>query len=102
MPQVRPVTASTMNYAGPIMGSVCILSWIWYKLHWVRLSGERQRHKLLVELIYLFLSQHHNYVGPGSVSEVSGTKSETESFGRIDKEKFNRGLPETNVLDVES
>ena len=35
MPQVRPVTAQTMNYAGPIMGFVCGISWIWYKLYWV-------------------------------------------------------------------
>ncbi|KIJ23281.1 hypothetical protein M422DRAFT_74895 [Sphaerobolus stellatus SS14] len=36
MPQVFPVNASTMNYAGPIMGGVCGLSWLWYKLYWYR------------------------------------------------------------------
>ncbi|KDQ58795.1 hypothetical protein JAAARDRAFT_193315 [Jaapia argillacea MUCL 33604] len=36
MPQVYPVTALTMNYAGPIIGGVCALSWIWYKLVWYR------------------------------------------------------------------
>ncbi|KZS91121.1 amino acid permease [Sistotremastrum niveocremeum HHB9708] len=36
MPQVRPVTADTMNYAGPIMGGVCGVSWLWYKLYWHR------------------------------------------------------------------
>lgn len=39
MPQVRPVTAQTMNYAGPIMGGVCVLSWLWYMLFWVRLDS---------------------------------------------------------------
>ncbi|TDL24584.1 hypothetical protein BD410DRAFT_801917 [Rickenella mellea] len=43
MPQVFPITDSTMNYAGPIIGGVCGVSWIWYKLHW-----------------------HRHYVGPGS------------------------------------
>ncbi|THH08402.1 hypothetical protein EW145_g2730 [Phellinidium pouzarii] len=36
MPQLHPVTASTMNYAGSIMGGVCGLSWIWFKLYWHR------------------------------------------------------------------
>jgi len=34
MPQVFPVNANTMNYAGPIMGGVCGISWIWYKVYW--------------------------------------------------------------------
>lgn len=89
-----------MNYAGPIMGSVCILSWIWYKFYWV--SGpedERQSHKLLVQLI---LSQHHNYFGPGNVSEASGIKSETGSSGRIDKEKDSIERADTSMVDAES
>jgi len=36
MPQISPVTGSTMNYAGPIMVGVCGLSWIWYMLYWHR------------------------------------------------------------------
>lgn len=36
MPQVFPVTKTNMNYTGPIVGGVCGLSWIWYKLYWVR------------------------------------------------------------------
>ncbi|KAI5120887.1 hypothetical protein M0805_002987 [Coniferiporia weirii] len=36
MPQVFPVTASTMNYAAPILVGVCGLSWIWYMVYWHR------------------------------------------------------------------
>lgn len=35
MPQIRPVTAATMNYSAPILGGICGLSWIWYILYWV-------------------------------------------------------------------
>ena len=35
MPQVSPVTAATMNYAGPILVVVIGLSWLWYKVYWV-------------------------------------------------------------------
>jgi len=44
MPQLFPVTASTMNYTGPIMGAVCGLSWIWYKLYWHRYYVGPGRH----------------------------------------------------------
>lgn len=30
MPQLHPVTSENMNYAGPIMGAVILLSGIWY------------------------------------------------------------------------
>jgi len=33
MPQVRPITSNTMNYAGPIMGAVILMSGIWYQLY---------------------------------------------------------------------
>ncbi|KZT53837.1 APC amino acid permease [Calocera cornea HHB12733] len=33
MPQVHPVSAQTMNYAGPILGFVILLSSLWYLLH---------------------------------------------------------------------
>ncbi|KAF8512146.1 amino acid/polyamine transporter I [Hysterangium stoloniferum] len=36
MPQVLPVTASTMNYSGPIIGGVFGVSWVWYKLYWYK------------------------------------------------------------------
>jgi len=36
MPQISPVTGSTMNYTGPIMAGVCGLSWTWYMLYWYR------------------------------------------------------------------
>lgn len=36
MPQIFPVTAATMNYAGPIMVGVCGASWLWYQLYWHR------------------------------------------------------------------
>ncbi|KAF8314483.1 APC amino acid permease [Clavulina sp. PMI_390] len=38
MPQVRPVTANTMNYAGPIMGGTVLVSGIWYIIYGVSFS----------------------------------------------------------------
>lgn len=64
MPQVSPVTAATMNYAGPILVVVIGLSWLWYKVYWVSrynttvlLDG-----KFCLQNPYL---QHQHYHGPG-------------------------------------
>lgn len=38
MPQLYPVNANTMNYAGPIMGGVVLLSGIWYTVYGVSAS----------------------------------------------------------------
>lgn len=46
-----------MNYAGPIMGSVCILSWIWYKLHWVGQSGFEDELFELIQFVLVTASQ---------------------------------------------
>lgn len=35
MPQLYPVNANTMNYAGPIMGGVVLVSGIWYMVYGV-------------------------------------------------------------------
>lgn len=35
MPQLYPVNANTMNYAGPIMGGVVLVSGIWYLVYGV-------------------------------------------------------------------
>ncbi|PAV19134.1 APC amino acid permease [Pyrrhoderma noxium] len=36
MPQVLPITASTMNYSGPIIIAVSSLSYVWFRLYWHR------------------------------------------------------------------
>ncbi|THH08403.1 hypothetical protein EW145_g2731 [Phellinidium pouzarii] len=71
MPQVRPVTGSTMNYAGPIMGGVCGLSWVWYKLYW-----------------------HRFYFGPGKHAFPSSLHSEEASSASITDDLY---LPDTHT-----
>ncbi|KAL5514455.1 hypothetical protein ACEPAG_2543 [Sanghuangporus baumii] len=70
MPQVRPVTAQTMNYAGPIMGFVCGASWIWYKLYW-----------------------HRYYLGPGrhGSSNVRSEKDKMKERESSDREEGKLG-----------
>ncbi|TFK49035.1 APC amino acid permease [Heliocybe sulcata] len=75
MPQVYPVTADTMNYAGPIMGGVALLSWLWYMLFW-----------------------HRRYYGPGS-QEKGGPES-TRVSSLDEKKEAQRA--ETSVQGVES
>lgn len=72
MPQVFPVTASTMNYASPILVTVCGLSWIWYRLHWVSLVSSRTFWIENEADVPCFGLQHQYYHGPGGqMSELS-------------------------------
>ncbi|KAI5120886.1 hypothetical protein M0805_002986 [Coniferiporia weirii] len=72
MPQVKPVTALTMNYAGPIMGGVCGLSWIWYKLYW-----------------------HHHYHGPGRHEEKARSLPSSGSSEKVKSEEYGQPLVDT-------
>jgi len=74
MPQIYPVTANTMNYAGPIMGGVALVSWLWYILFW-----------------------HRHYYGPGSESNAG--RESTRSSSLEEKEK---GVAESSVRALHS
>ncbi|KAH8116138.1 amino acid/polyamine transporter I [Phellopilus nigrolimitatus] len=74
MPQVNPVSASTMNYAGPIMGFVCGASWIWYKLYW-----------------------HRYYLGPGRHEETSSPRKTSSEL--YEKKASSVDVETRNVVD---
>ena len=81
MPQVFPVNAQTMNYAGPIMGFVIGVSWLWYKLYWVSLT----RALCPVKLYFWYILQHRYYRRPGKVeSEDKSDTSSTTSDSKMD------------------
>lgn len=50
MPQLYPVNANTMNYAGPIMGGVVLFSGIWYLIYGVCLCSQIQVSYVLMDL----------------------------------------------------
>lgn len=74
MPQLYPVNANTMNYAGPIMGGVVLLSGVWYMAYGVSqtlsliFSSFRPSISLTKERLYkLLFSQWRTYTPAASI-----------------------------------
>ncbi|EPQ52255.1 APC amino acid permease [Gloeophyllum trabeum ATCC 11539] len=74
MPQVYPVTPATMNYAGPIMGGICGLSWLWYMAFW-----------------------HRRYYGPGSPEKLGHGSTRSPSL----EEAKEKGVAQSMVRAVD-